>query len=477
MHRFAFSITRNTRSFVTSPALSESTKICVVGGGPAGFYAAQHIVKALPNSEIDIFERLPVPFGLVRFGVAPDHPEVKNVINTFTKTAKNPQVRFAGNVNFGTDVSLQDLKEAYHAVLLTYGAEEDKTFGIPGENLKNVISAREFVGWYNGLPRDKDLDVNLNNEDVVILGQGNVAVDAARMLLSPIDELKKTDITEHALARLANSKVKTVYLVGRRGPLQVAFTIKELREMINLRDCSTVFEKDHFEGVPETIPKLVRPRKRLTELLVKAALEAKTVDSPTKTFRPLFLRSPLSFVGDSNVTGVKFGINSLQGADLESQQAIATGKTEEIPCGMVLRSIGYKSVCADPTVPFDSKRGKVMNVNGRVDKGVYSAGWLSTGPVGVILTTMSNAFETGSNVVTDVKNQVIDTSVKKHGFSSINSKLKAKGVQVVSFEDWEKIDQEEIKRGKAVGKPREKIINIQEMLSIAESGNTIALKS
>lgn len=450
----------------------------MVGGGPAGFYAAQHIVKALPDSEIDIFERLPVPFGLVRFGVAPDHPEVKNVINTFTKTAKNPQVRFAGNVNFGTEVSLQDLKEAYHAVILTYGAEEDKTFGIPGENLRNIVSAREFVGWYNGLPRDKDLAVDLNNEEVVILGQGNVAVDAARMLLSPIDELKKTDITEHALARLASSKVKTVYLVGRRGPLQVAFTIKELREMVNLKNCSLVFEKEHFKGIPEIVPKLVRPRKRLTELLVKAALEdTPTVVSSTKIFRPLFLRSPLSFVGDSKVTGVEFGINSLEGLDLESQQAVPTGNTEEISCGMVLRSIGYRSVCADPTLPFDSKRGKVINVNGRVDKGVYSAGWLSTGPVGVILSTMSNAFETGGNVVTDIQNQVIDTSVIKPGFSAINKKLLTKGVQVVSFEDWEKIDQEEIKRGKAVGKPREKIIDIQEMLNIAGNGSTVSLKS
>ncbi|XP_026280926.1 NADPH:adrenodoxin oxidoreductase, mitochondrial [Frankliniella occidentalis] len=471
----SLSIQRSVRTFMTSSTQSQVAKLCIVGGGPAAFYTAQHIIKTFPECEIDILERLPVPFGLVRFGVAPDHPEVKNVINTFTKTAKSPQVRFAGNVNFGIDLSLQELKEAYHAVILTYGAEEDKTFGIPGENLKNIISAREFVGWYNGLPRDKDLNVDLSDENVVILGQGNVAVDAARMLLSPLDELRKTDITEHALATLADSKVKTVYLVGRRGPMQVAFTIKELREMINLKDCSSIFEKEHFQGIPELIPNLVRPRKRLTELLVKSALETNPKPS-SKTFRPLFLRSPLSFTGDSKVTGVEFDLNTLQGEEFEHQTAISTGVKESIKSGLVLRSIGYRSVCADPGIPFDKQKGRVINTKGRVDHGVYSAGWLSTGPVGVILSTMSNAFETGANVVDDIRQDIINLNEKKPGLRAILSKLDARGVQTVSFDGWEKIDQEETKRGKALGKPREKIVNIGEMLQIAESGKKLTAK-
>ncbi|KAJ1522206.1 hypothetical protein ONE63_002514 [Megalurothrips usitatus] len=471
------SLTIFGRSITTSAVHNKGAKICVVGGGPAGFYAAQHIVKAAPDCEVDIFERLPVPFGLVRFGVAPDHPEVKNVINTFTKTARNPQVRFIGNVSLGTDVSLQELKTAYHAVILTYGAEQDKTFGIPGESLSNVLAAREFVGWYNGLPQNKNLLVDLNDEAVVILGQGNVAVDAARILLTPIDELKKTDITEHALAGLASSRVKTVYLVGRRGPLQVAFTIKELREMVNLKGCSSVFEKRHFDGVPEMVPKLVRPRKRLTELLVKAALETEpSIDTSSKIFKPLFMRSPLSFQGSTSVTGVELGLNSLHGADLENQQAIPTGEKEIINCGLALRSIGYRSVCADPSIPFDNKKGKVINEHGRVEKGVYSAGWLSTGPVGVILSTMSNAFETGANVVEDIKKKVLDTTESKPGYSSIRSKLDSKGIQVVSFAGWERIDEEEMRRGKMLGKPREKITDVQEMLQVADKGDTIAVK-
>ncbi|KAK3919324.1 NADPH:adrenodoxin oxidoreductase, mitochondrial [Frankliniella fusca] len=466
------SLYKNARFLTGLPNQTKCAKICIVGGGPAGFYAAQHIIKTLPQCEIDIFERLPVPFGLVRFGVAPDHPEVKNVINTFTKTAKSPQVRFVGNVNFGIDINLQDLKESYHAVILTYGAEQDKTFGIPGENLQNVISAREFVGWYNGLPRDKDLNVDLSNESVVILGQGNVAVDAARMLLSPLDELKKTDITEHALAKLADSKVKSVYLVGRRGPMQVAFTIKELREMINLKGCSSIFEKEHFRGIPNLIPNLVRPRKRLTELLVKSALETSPKPS-SKEFRPLFLRSPLAILGDSRVTGVEFGLNTLEGTELENQRAIPTGEREVITSGMVLRSIGYKSVCPDPSIPFDNKRGRVINTKGRVEHGVYSAGWLSTGPVGVILSTMSNAFETGANVLDDIRQEVINLNEIRPGINAIISKLDAKGVQTVSFDGWEKIDKEEVTRGKALGKPREKIVDIKEMLQIAETGKKV----
>lgn len=229
-------------------------QISIIGGGPAGFYAAQQLVKLLPAATVDIYERLPVPFGLVRYGVAPDHPEVKNVINTFTKTAKHPRVNFYGNITLGKDVYLKELRNAYHAVLLTYGAEEDRKLGIQGEDFENVISAREFVGWYNGVPDNKDLTVNLNGENVAVIGQGNVAVDVARILLTPIDKLKETDITEYSLQRLSDSKVKKVTLVGRRGPLQVAFTIKELREMLNLPNVSTVFNRDDFSGVDKIIP-------------------------------------------------------------------------------------------------------------------------------------------------------------------------------------------------------------------------------
>ncbi|KAG8296426.1 hypothetical protein J6590_057538 [Homalodisca vitripennis] len=233
-------------------------RVCVVGSGPAGFYVTQHLVKNNEQLEVDIYERLPVPFGLVRYGVAPDHPEVKNVINTFTKTAQHPRVKFCGNVSLGEDLTLRDLKDAYHAVVLrchmtkvlnTYGAERDRELGLAGESLVNVVSARRFVGWYNGLPADRDLMPLLDTDTAVVLGQGNVAIDVARILLTHIDVLKKTDITAHALSMLAASRVQRVVLVGRRGPLQVAFTIKELREMTRLHGVTTEFIPGQMDGV------------------------------------------------------------------------------------------------------------------------------------------------------------------------------------------------------------------------------------
>ncbi|KAJ9586378.1 hypothetical protein L9F63_019959, partial [Diploptera punctata] len=234
---------------------SSAPKVCIVGSGPASFYAAQHLIKKVPSIEVDVYEHLPVPFGLVRFGVAPDHPEVKNVINTFTKTANSPQFRFLGNVTLGKDISLKELRNAYHAVLLAYGADEDKEFGIEGEGLQNILSARRFVGWYNGLPRDVNLPVNLDVEEVAVLGQGNVALDVARIILTPIDVLKEVEqmLVHFVMGISTNSKIRRVRLIGRRGPLQVAFTIKELREMLKLPQCATICNKSDFDLVRPAI--------------------------------------------------------------------------------------------------------------------------------------------------------------------------------------------------------------------------------
>nr|CAD7393206.1 unnamed protein product [Timema cristinae] len=453
--------------------------------------------RLLPNAQVDIYESMPVPFGLVRFGVAPDHPEVKNVINTFTKTARNPNVRFIGNVSIGRDVSLDELRHAYHAVLLTYGADQDRALDIPGENLGNVISARRFVGWYNGLPWDRNLNVNLDVEVAAILGQGNVALDIARILLTPIDKLRCTDITEHALAALSKSRVKRVLMIGRRGPLQVAFTIKELREMVNLPECGTVMNPQEFVGVPEVIPcsdysmnplhpltvaltktsqesylTLARPRRRLTELLCKTALEP-NVSQGTKSFCPMFLRTPKRFLPHPDnqevVGGIELIVNRLEGPDLVHQRAMPTEEVDTVECGLALRSIGYRSVKADPKIPFDDTRGRVRNSNGVIEPGLYSAGWLATGPMGVILSTMNNAFTVAQTIAKDFKDGVVDPITKKSGFQHVCSLLKDKGVQWVSFSDWEKIDQVEKERGARLGKPREKIVDIKEMLSIAGS--------
>uniref|UniRef100_A0A182NMD3 NADPH:adrenodoxin oxidoreductase, mitochondrial n=1 Tax=Anopheles dirus TaxID=7168 RepID=A0A182NMD3_9DIPT len=473
---------QTTSDFITGCRRYASTevrpRICIVGAGPAGFYTAQYILKHLDNSDIDIVEKLPVPFGLVRFGVAPDHPEVKNVINTFTKTAENSRVRFLGNLCLGKDFTLQELREQYHAVLLTYGAEHDNTLGIPNETLPNVLSAREFVAWYNGLPGFENLNPDLSGKSLTLLGQGNVAVDVARIILSSVDELKKTDITEYALEALSRSKIETVHLVGRRGPLQAAFTIKELREMLKLSSCTTRWRTDDFDHVEESIPNLPRPRKRITELMVKSVSEQKQNESkqPGRHFRPIFFRSPVNFVGGDKVEAVEYVVNKL----IEGR-AIPTDERETIPTDLVCRSIGYRAVSMDSHINFDERKGCVNNASGRVlkrnltgsdqtiddiedkyENGLYASGWLATGPTGVILTTMNNSFGVADVLCRDFKANAIRLNGSRPG-------LDLAGRMYVSWNGWKAIDGEEIKRGEARGKPREKLTCIKTMLQIASN--------
>lgn len=372
-------------------------------------------------------------------------------------------------MKLGQDLSLQELRDAYHAVVLAYGAEEDKELGLKGEKLNNVLSARRFVGWYNGLPRDTHFTVNLDVEEVAVLGHGNVAVDVARILLTPVNKLKSTDITEHALEALSRSRVRRVKLIGRRGPLQVAFTIKELREMLNLPDCVTVCNPQDFETVRSTVPNLERPRRRLTELLCKAAdmTPSGDVDDSLRQFLLVFLRSPISFhpspVVPHTVGSMKLAVNQLDG----EQHAVQTGSTETVQCGLVLRSIGYRSTQADPDMPFDMKRGLVPNTSGVVEPGLYVTGWLATGPVGVILSTMTHAFGVGRAVEADVRCGHVDVSQARPGHTAVAKLLKDRGATTVSWKDWERIDAVEQSRGEKVGKTREKIVDIQEMLAVS----------
>ncbi|XP_044527582.1 NADPH:adrenodoxin oxidoreductase, mitochondrial [Gracilinanus agilis] len=446
--------------------------ICVVGSGPAGFYTAQHLLKHHPQARVDIYEKQMVPFGLVRFGVAPDHPEVKNVINTFTQTAHSSRCAFRGNVTVGRDVSVSELRDAYHAVVLSYGAEDHRTLGIPGEELPGVLSARAFVGWYNGLPENHKLAPNLNCDTALILGQGNVALDVARILLTPVQLLEKTDITAEALRALRQSQVKRVWIVGRRGPLQVAFTIKELREMIQLPRSQPLLDPADFEGLEDLIKEAPRPRKRLMELLVQTALKPPKADEKAEVPRAWglrFLRSPqevLPSPDGGQVAGIRLAVMRLEGSG-ENAQAVPTGVVEDVPCGLVLSSVGYKSLPIDPTVPFDPKLGIIPNRNGRVlgVPGLYCSGWVKRGPSGVIATTMNDGFLTGQVLLQDLEEGVLPVGPKP-GYSSIEPLLKNRGVQPVSFEDWEKLDAEEVAQGQAAGKPREKLVDPQQMLQL-----------
>lgn len=476
-----------SRAFTTAAtaAASGPFKLAIVGSGPAGFYTAHRLLKEWPNTQIDMFDSLPVPHGLVRFGVAPDHPEVKNVMTTFDKVAEDDRFRFLGNVPIGTpnnnnnnngskSLSIQDLQKHFDAVLLSYGASEDRKMGIPGEDTFGVESARSFVGWYNGHPYYRDLKLALDDtETAVVVGQGNVALDIARILLSPIDVLRKTDITEYALEALSKSRVKHVHVVGRRGPVQVSFTSKEVREQMSLPGVAFKADMDFIKReIAESQPIISknRPLKRLMGLLEKG--------SPTthadKSWTTQFLRSPVEVLAQNDrVSGIRYEINRLEGP-LDKRRAVGTGEFESQECGMVFTSIGYKSVPIEG-VPFDHRQGRVPNTYGKIVDdnnnalaGMYTAGWLKRGPTGVIVSTMTDAYETADTIVDDLKNgrDMLSSSPEAGAEESIDGLLKERGIQPVSYQDWKQIEAAEFAVGESLGKPREKFSRIQDMLAV-----------
>ncbi|CEP11215.1 hypothetical protein [Parasitella parasitica] len=453
-------------------------KLAIVGSGPAGFYTAHRLLKEWPNTQIDMFDSLPVPHGLVRFGVAPDHPEVKNVMTTFDKVAQDDRFRFLGNVPVGANsISIKDLQDNFDAVLLSYGASEDRKMGIPGEDTFGVESARSFVGWYNGHPSYRDLKLALNDTDTaVVVGQGNVALDIARILLCPIDELRKTDITEYALEALSKSRIKHVHVVGRRGPVQVSFTSKELREQMSLPGVEFKADMDFIKREIQESQSLIsknRPLKRLMGLLEKGS----TACNAEKSWAAQFLRSPVEILAKNDrVHGIKYEINRLEGP-LEKPRAVGTGEFESQECGMVFTSIGYKSVPIEG-VPFDERQGRVPNVYGKIMQGdnelagMYTAGWLKRGPTGVIVSTMADAYETADTIVQDLKNgkEMLGNmeSSPKPGAEGLEPLMKERHIQPVSYADWKKIEAAEFAIGKKLGKPREKFSRIQDMLAVLD---------
>jgi adrenodoxin-NADP+ reductase len=402
---------------------------------------------------------------------------VQNCINQFTTLAKSGQCRFIGNVGLGRDVSLAQLRPYYHAIVMAYGAEDDRLLGIPGEDLPGVYSARSFVGWYNGLPEHRELNPDLSGEVAVVVGQGNVALDVARMLLTPTDSLKKTDICSHAVAALAESKVKKVQLVGRRGPLQVAFTIKELREMTRLPGCTTHLDPSHFDSVKSYIAELPRPRRRITELMLNTAYssEESTDRDGGKEWGLSFLRSPVEILPSTTtdrVSSIRLEINRLEGS-WEAAKAVPTGEFENMKCDLVLRSIGYKTIPVDKDVLLEPRTGVIPNVAGRVIdrnkkyvEGLYCSGWVKTGPVGVILTTMNKAFETAEVIYEDFTKGRLSVPLKGDVLQLLQNEL---GVDTVSFTDWEVIDTHEISEGQRKGKPREKVVDLDTMMNIVRN--------
>ncbi|MCB9771753.1 MAG: NADP oxidoreductase [Candidatus Omnitrophica bacterium] len=448
-------------------SLERPLRVAVVGSGPSGFYAIETLFSAKLAVTVDVFDRLPTPFGLVRYGVAPDHPKIKNVIKIYEKIALDPRFYFFGNVNIGHDVSVKELQKFYDCIIFACGAETDKHLNIPNENLVGSHTATEFVGWYNGHPDYQSREFDLSHPVAVIVGLGNVAMDVARILSKTADELKGTDITQKALAVLSQSKIREVHVVGRRGPVQSAFTPVEIKEFGELSQAMPVVKSEDLVINDASQKELADPqaavRKKNFEILKKYS--AITEQKPRKIFFH-FLKSPVEIKGKTKVEQIVLEKNILSG-EAGQQSAKGTKVFETIDCGNIFRSVGYRGVPIDG-VPFDIKKGIFANnagrilENGKVLAGLYAAGWIKRGPTGVIGTNKPDSEETVNNLLADVAKLKGCESPSRE---SVEQYLKTKNIRFVNYQDWQKINAAEIERGKPLGKPREKITTLKDIFS------------
>ena len=449
-------------------------KVAIIGSGPSGFYATEALLKSENFVEVDMYERLPVPYGLVRNGVAPDHPKLKQAIKVYAKIAESPQFRFFGNVTVGNDISVDTLQSFYHALIFTYGAESDRRLGIPGEDLPGSHTATEFVGWYNGHPDYRDRTFDLSHEVAVIFGQGNVAADVSRILAKTTDELKHTDIAEHALNVLQQSKIKDIYVIGRRGPAQAKFTSKELKEFGELEDCNPIVDKNELILNPESEAELAEKNsagnKKVFDIFQSLSQQA-PLENKKRRVHFTFLKSPVELVGQDHIGKIKLEVNSLSGEPFQ-QSARGNGEIIEMDAGIVFRSIGYKGIPIQG-VPFDDKRGVISNTDGRVTDdngnfvtGLYAAGWIKRGPTGIIGTNRADSVATVKSLNEDLDKLATDAD-KAGGIAAMDF-LQEAGIRFITFLDWKKIDQQEIQRGETNDKPREKYTTIQEMLDVLQ---------
>jgi ferredoxin--NADP+ reductase len=439
-------------------------RVAVVGSGPAGFYVTAPLLAA--GAHVDLIERLPVPWGLVRFGVAPDHPEIKAVSRVFEKTAADPNFRFFGNVDIGKTISPADLAGLYDAVVYTVGAQTDRRLEIPGEDLPGSWPATAFVAWYNGHPDFQDLHFDLSGERALVIGNGNVAVDVARMLSLTAEELSPTDTTDAATMAIVESGLREIVMLGRRGPAQAAFTNPELKELGELAGADVIVEHGDLELDPASEAALADARgtaRRNVDLLREYA--ARELEGRPKKLILRFLVSPVEFRGEGKVEEVEVVHNMLVEDGRGGLRAVATDRRETIPCGLVLRSVGYRGV-ALPGVPFDDRRGVIPNADGRVlgpdgepIPGMYCAGWIKRGPTGVIGTNKKDAAETAANVLEDAEAGVLPA-----GAGDLAELLDARGLPYIDYEGWQAIDRHEQTLGAPHGRPRKKLATWDELL-------------
>ena len=451
-------------------------RVAVIGAGPAGFYTAEQLFRqAGLDVEVDLFDRLPTPYGLVRFGVAPDHQKIKNVTATFDKTAAHPGFRFFGHVELGKDVTLEDLRAHYHQIVYTTGAQTDRRMGIPGEDLRGSHPATDFVAWYNGHPDYREHRFDLSQERVAVVGVGNVAVDVVRILCRTPEELAATDISDDALAALRESRVREVYLLGRRGPAQAAFTNPEIRELGELPGADVTARAEEVELDPLSRAELQKSGDRGTakkvEILREYARRAPSGKPRALIIR--FLVSPVAFHGDESggVAGLRLVHNELSATAAGTLQARATDRFEDLSVGLVFRSVGYRGVPI-PGVPFHDAWGVILNDKGRVLEpdsrepraGEYVAGWIKRGPSGVIGTNKPDAAETVACMAEDSARGRLLAPAEPDGKAFL-ALVRQRQPQWISWADWQRLDALETERGRASGRPRVKFTRVEEMLA------------
>ena len=436
-------------------------RIAVVGSGPAGFYAAGALLDAELGIEVDMIERLPTPWGLVRLGVAPDHPKLKSVSRAFERIAEKPGFRFFGNVEVGRDLSHADLLQLYDAVVYAFGAQTDKRLGIPGEDLPGSWSATELVAWYNGHPDYQDLRFDLDVERAVVIGNGNVALDVARMLALTPEELAPTDTTDPAIEAIGGSALREILIVGRRGPAQASWTTQELKEMGELAGADVHVDAAELEGAVADDTHTQRNMDVLREFA------ARRPTGKPLTIRFRFFRSPVAIRGAGKVDSIELVRNRLEEQD-GRLVAVPTEDHETLECGLVFRSVGYRGVGL-PELPFDDRRGTIHNEGGRVVglPRAYCAGWIKRGPTGIIGTNKKDAAQTVQLLLEDLEQGRI-THREHVTVEAVEALLAERGVRAVLYAGWASIDELERAAGEKLGRPRIKLRTWDELLDAAE---------
>ena len=451
-------------------------RVAIIGSGPSGFYAADHLQKQKDLVvQIDMYDKLPTPFGLVRGGVAPDHQKIKSVTKVYDKIAENPNFRFYGNVTFGKDITYADLADHYHAVIYAVGAQTDRALGIPGEHLIGSHPATEFVGWYNGHPDYRHLQFDLSQTSAAIIGVGNVAMDVARILARSEAELKATDIADYALEALSKSSIGEIHIFGRRGPAQAAFTNPEIKELGEMEEADLIIAPREIRIDPLSRAYLDSPdadKKDVKNVQIMEELSKRAPQGKRKRIYMHFLASPVELFGEECVQGMKIVRNELVPDGKGGVRPSATDQHEMFDVGLVFRSVGYMGVPL-PDVPFYEKWGTIPHELGRVltahDSGVhhtgnYVVGWIKRGPSGIIGTNKPDSIETADSLLADVKTDQL-LAPKHPSRDAVESLLKTRGIRVVTYPDWQRLDRLELARGEALGRPRLKFCTIEEMLT------------